>query len=430
MRRLSTTPFLFEKMDRKHIVYPSPRVSQLDAYILDGELFSLLKQQLADSFQLLSGKSWSYGQHPELWSLVLKLIIFRLTTYKSGSSYGLKLQNLKLSDSSTGKIIGHGTRLLILGTIFGDYLFKRLQSYLYSFEASSVRGGTSPLDRIKAVLVRNKETILKKIDDTIKILGLVNFVSFLVYGRYPTVLHRILGVSLTPVIADLLKFDGDKVNFEFQNRQLVWNVMTEFLVFILPLLQLRKLKRLVLQLLPIRTKDQFRTTSAVPVQTRFTNLPISQCAICIETIERRDIKAVSSHITSPFITNCGHIFCYVCLATRFNAIDNGNEDAEGCPRCRVKLTDFRAFGNEAGDVDEDAIMVEREEVDLSSDEEETEEKLAIVDADHSDDESVYDESDENREIGYFSEMEDLEEDDDDMDDDMDDDFEDDDAYYD
>lgn len=404
-------------MPINNIIYPSPRVSQLDAYILDGELFSLLKQQLADSFQQLSGKSWSYGQHPELWSLALKLLIFKLTTYKSGSTYGLKLQNLKLSDSS-GKIIGNKTRLLILATIFGDYSFKILQSYLYLMESSEQRNNTL-LDRIKAFAYRHKETFLKKTDESIKILGLVNFVSFLVYGRYPTILHRVLGVSLTPIIADLLKFDGDKVNFEFQNRQLVWNVMTEFLVFILPLLQLGKLKRQITQFLPRKSKNNYKPVSEIPVHTRFTGLPISQCAICIESIERLGMKAASTHVTNAYITNCGHIFCYVCLAARFSAIENGNEDAEGCPRCRLKLTTFTPYEE---DCDPDAIMVDYEEVesDIEEEPEKPQDDLS---------ESDSDEAPQNEKLD-FSEMEDLEEDDmdDDMDDDDDDEYDDDEFY--
>lgn len=416
-------------MPNNYIIYPSPRVSQLDAYILDGELYSLLKQQLSESFQLLSGKSWSYDQHPELWSLALKLIIFKLTTYKLGSSYGLKLQNLKLSNSSTGKIVGRGTKLLILGTIFGDYLFKRLQSYLYSIEGPISPSSNSVVSRLKALFISHKKIILKRIDDTVKILGLVNFVSFLVYGHYPTILHRVMGVSLTPIIADLLKFDGDKVNFEFQNRQLVWNVMTEFLVFILPLLQIRKVKKLILSLLPNRNNQDYRSTSQAPVHTRFTSLPVSQCAVCIETIERSDFKAASTHVTNAFITNCGHIFCYVCLATRFNAIESGKVEAEGCPRCRLKLTHFEEFGTLNEDVDQDAIMVEHIEVDEDSDEDIIGEKVTSFNSDESDESDQEEESDEKAEKENYSGMEDLEEEiDDEIDEDEDD--EDDDDYYD
>lgn len=361
-------------------VYPSPRVSQLDAYILDNELFSLLKQQLSDVFALQSNKPWSYSQNPELWLLALNVLVFRLTTWKSGSSYGLKLQNLKFTNSRSGKLIGSGARIVLLGVLVGDYLFKRLQLYLYS--ADDVRSsGELLVGKLKNLLIRHKSTLLNRANSIIKLANLANFLLFLVQGRFPTLVHRILGISLTPVVADLLKFNGDNVNFEFQNRQLVWNVMTEFLVFTLPLLHIRKWTRALRSLFPSRNgSNSAPLTSETPLKTRFSDLPVSQCAICIELTEISGIKAASTYVTNPCITNCGHIFCYVCLATRFNAIENGSEEAEGCPRCRMKLESFRLCDN---DVDQDAIMVDYEEAEEEQPEEKSEKLPQDVNSDNS-----------------------------------------------
>ncbi|GEQ70333.1 hypothetical protein JCM33374_g4009 [Metschnikowia sp. JCM 33374] len=357
-------------MPAAKISYPSPRVSQLDASILDDELFSLLKQQLSDAFQLISNKPWSYNSSPELWSLGLKLMIFKLTTFNTGSSYGFKLQNLKLSNKSSGGVIGSRTRYLLLGSILGEYMFKKFQSYIYSLETAD-SNPKNMLEKLKHLLQRHKESILKVSEDTLQVLEMLNFVSFLVFGRYPNLIHRILGISVTPIVADLLKFSGDKVNFEFQNRQLTWNVMTEFLVFILPLLQLRKLKRILRGFMPRKNDESSQYGySEKPITTRFSSLPLSQCAMCIETTESRGIKAVSTEITNPFVTNCRHIFCYVCLATRMNAIENGNEQAEGCPRCRLKITSFKQYGDSSEDIDEDAIMVDYQEVESEEESEE------------------------------------------------------------
>lgn len=414
------------------IPYPSPRVSQLDAHILDSELFSLLKQQLSDAFLLHASKPWSYSQHPDLWALILKLAVFRLTTFKTGSSYGLKLQNLKLTNLKTGGIVGNKTRALLLAAIIGEYLFKKLESYIYAIEDSAHRGGKSLVGRLKTILIKNRTEILSKTNDTLKLLNLANFLLFLVQGRYPSVLHRVLGISMTPIIADLLKFNGDNVNFEFQNRQLVWNVMTEFLVFTLPLLQLRKWSRMAKSVIPYRkSTNAYLTTSETPIQTPFTQLPISQCAICKEVVEITGIKAASTYVTNACITNCGHIYCYVCISTRFNAIENGSEGAEGCPRCRMKLTSFELYGNKVEDIDTDAIMVQYEEVDSESEDEEsadTTEKGNEVLFERSDDSASDDESHENEDV--YDDMEDLEEEMDE--DDFDDEFEEDemDEFYD
>lgn len=348
------------------ISYPAPRVSQLDATILDGELVSLLSQQLSSVFQLQSSRWWSYNQHPELWDLLLDLLVFRLTVWKSGSSYGLSLQNLKLTDFKSGNKIGYSKRSLLLAFIIGKYLFKKVESYLYSLERPPRRDSKATIDSIKQFFFRNRLNILSKINNSIKLLNLVNFTLFLISGRFPSLLHRVLGISLTPVISDLLKFNGDNVNFEFQNRQLVWNVMTEFLVFILPLLRLRKLQRMTQKLLSPHKKgaNSFDQSSGLtPVVTPFSHLPISQCAICHLNNQKSDRKSDSlCLVTNPYVTNCGHIFCYVCLATKFNAKDNGDENSERCLRCGIKLQWFEEYGTNENDIDNDAIIVDYEDV--------------------------------------------------------------------
>lgn len=361
-----------------HPLYPSPRVSQLDSHILDGELFSLLKQQLADAFEHLTGLPWSYSQQPELWSLFLKLLVFKLTIWKSGSTYGLKLQNLKLSTSKTGRSIGKSTKLLFLAIIFGEFGFQKLQSYLYSTDERVSNNSNSFMHKMKSFLLLRKMEVLKTIDGIVKVLKLANFVSFLVYGKFPTLIHRALGVSLTPIVADLLKFHGDNVNFEFQNRQLVWNVMTEFLVFILPLLQINKAKKSIKKFI-VRAKGKEATAPNAVLLSRFSHLPVSQCAICIENKEIRGIKVATTQVTNPFVTNCGHIFCYICLATRFNSMDNDVEGAELCPRCNTKLTNFKDYASDVLDIDKSVIIVPYQEIESDDELESKDENEKTVD---------------------------------------------------
>lgn len=341
------------------ISYPSPRVSQLDAHILDTELLSLLKQQLVSIFQLHTTSWWTYNQHPEFWTLLLNLLVFRLTVWKNGSSYGLSLQNLKLANFKNGKLIGYNKRLLLCAIIVGEYIFQKFESYLYSKDETEIAATRLKgiLQRTLNFLVKNRDKLLTKINETLKIVNLLNFVLFLINGKFPTVVHRLLGISLTPVVTDLLKFNGDNVNFEFQNRQLVWNVMTEFLVFILPLLKLKSMRRRFNRLVSGGKKElNYGNESKI---TPYTNLPISQCGICIENSvkERTKPSAVADGlfpITNPYITNCGHIYCYICISTRFNAMDISDGENDICLRCSRKLESFREFD----DIDKSAIIVD------------------------------------------------------------------------
>lgn len=383
-------------------------MSQLDADILDSELVSLLKQQLSSISHLHRGW-WTYELQPELWSLLLNLVVFRLTVWKKGTSYGLGLQNLQLSNFKNGKIIGYSKRTALLAVIIGDYLFTKFQSYLYSVDEADVadaeKSSFALFGAVKRLILANRTKILTSVSSTLRVLNLVNFTLFLISGRYSTLLHRVLGISLTPVVSDLLKFNGSNVNFEFQNRQLVWNTMTEFLVFILPLLQLKKLRRMTSKmLLPYRKKA--RSKDEETFSSAYSNLPISQCAICHNNSEKRarslgkTPSSLSSFpITNPHVTNCGHIYCYICIATKFNAIENNDGDEEGCLRCGLKLTWFEEYGSKAGDVDEDAIMVmyEEEEPDLS-------EKLSAINESSPE---ASDDSSEDEDLSQCSEGEDF-----------------------
>ncbi|KAJ9106506.1 hypothetical protein QFC19_003236 [Naganishia cerealis] len=389
--------------------YPSPRVSQLDADILDSELVSLLKQQLSSISHLHRGW-WTYELQPELWSLLLNLVVFRLTVWKKGTSYGLGLQNLQLSNFKNGKIIGYSKRTALLAVIIGDYLFTKFQSYLYSVDEADVadaeKSSFALFGTVKRLILTNRTKILTSVSSSLRVLNLVNFTLFLISGRYSTLIHRVLGISLTPVVSDLLKFNGSNVNFEFQNRQLVWNTMTEFLVFILPLLQLKKLRRMSSKmLLPYRKKAK-KSQDEETFSSAYSNLPISQCAICHNNSEKRarslgkTPSSLSSFpITNPHVTNCGHIYCYICIATKFNAIENNDGDEEGCLRCGLKLTWFEEYGSKAGDVDEDAIMVmyEEEEPDMS-------EKLSAINESSPE---ASDDSSEDEDLSQCSEGEDF-----------------------
>lgn len=191
-----------------------------------------------------------------------------------------------------------------------------------------------------------------------------------------------MGIIETPISSDLLKFNGSNVNYEFQNRQLVWNVMTEFLVFILPLLQLRKLGRMTRKLLG-RSKNSLDVQSGnVPTLTSYTNLPVSECAICHDNNNQASQTGgrtfpSAGPVTNPYITNCGHVYCYVCISTRFNMIKVNGEDMP-CLRCGKRLEWFEEFGLADGAVDEDAIVLSFENDESDEQEEELDEEGSIT----------------------------------------------------
>lgn len=108
-----------------------------------------------------------------------------------------------------------------------------------------------------------------------------------------------------------------QISFEFMNRQLVWTAFTEFLLFVLPLVNVSNIRATVGRLLTGGTKHK--------------DLPLDICAICYENAGSPDLSGTthpSFAVRTPYETNCGHIFCYYCVKS--NMLANSSFP---CPRC-------------------------------------------------------------------------------------------------
>lgn len=355
----------------KPVMYPSARVSQLDSNFLDIELHSILKEQLTRVFSLPSLQLTSFLPDPRLLSLFIRILVFYQTVWKSSASYGLSLQRLRLCDRATGQAIGKRKRIAI---VFGILLwYGREYINLYALLANGMKTPHAHKDNSLSARLKHKllQFFSKMMPSIFKIgtfLSLVNFVGFLIYGKYPNIYYRLLGIILIPVSAESARITGDEVNYEFQNHQLVWTVMTELVVFTIPLLKLGKLQRLArsigLQLVPCRNRAS-NTGNAVALG----KLPILQCVICIKSQQSNDQARHSANpmclITNPMITNCGHVFCYVCIATTLNAAEKSGDEAH-CFRCNSEITSFEEYG--ADDVIKSkAIFFEELDYDSESD---------------------------------------------------------------
>lgn len=206
-----------------------PRVGQLDASILDSELVSLLKDELWKGFKIFRPHVTDKYENELL--LLLKLALFKVTVWDHSTTYGAKLQNMKLVHSaSTARNHIAMTRnqkmaygFLVVG---GSYVWNKIDDYVTQHAHESER-----LQKVR--------DLLDKLSLTWSVSSLANFVLFLYSGKYSTLIMRILKIRFIPVSKSIRR----EVNFEFQNRQLVWNALTEFLLFILPIINIRKVKR-------------------------------------------------------------------------------------------------------------------------------------------------------------------------------------------
>ena len=172
-----------------------------------------------------------------------------------------------------------------------------------------------------------------------------------------------------------------EVSYEFMNRQMVWHAFTvrlslsdrcltssfvkEFLLFLLPLINTRSVQcratRLISRLkFPAILSVTSQGTPGGPLRKhgKYEALPVDQCAICAEnasyilnlgyTVDAfsvapaaegvsetpRDDDAPPFPIYTPYITSCGHVYCYHCIAERMmRTADEGLDSGWECLRC-------------------------------------------------------------------------------------------------
>jgi len=331
------------------------RIGQLDAELLDQELVQLLLEPLIKALSFVNSAFKSY--QAEL-TLLVQLTLYKFSVWDAGASYGARLQGLKYSAPSTkssyiarcglpvGRLLIHGSLTLLV-----PYLHTRIRAHALSHSWPEAPSS----DRR-----RRAWELLTRLESMHGLLGLVNFVAFLLNGRYRTLAERLLGMRLVPA-RRLSKRD---VSYEFMNRQMVWHAFTEFLLFLLPLINTRALRRRisrvysqislssifpspVRKLLGVASKNG-QTEGSHVRKGKYFALPLDQCAICYEdaasnldlahpsnalgSLSTPTYSSASTNppeesnnaaeeapphpITTPYITSCGHIYCYVCLSSR------------------------------------------------------------------------------------------------------------------
>lgn len=147
-----------------------------------------------------------------------------------------------------------------------------------------------------------------------------------------------------------------QVSFEFLNRQLVWHAFTvsvqyrninvalvltnsygvlqEFLLFLMPLINLEKLK--------LKVSRMLLPKSYLASSQGYDQLPQHQCAICHEKSTAAASNAGNGApigqaedltVHNPYAANCGHLYCYVCLKSKITLY----EGEWACLRCGERV---------------------------------------------------------------------------------------------
>lgn len=279
---------------------PVLRISQLDALELDSSLEQLLWNQFSQCFQNCRPGLLT-PLEPELRAL-LHLLVWRFTLYSSSTTVGQSLLSLRyhnvLSSPSRYRPLSRGQKLgLALLTAGPRWLQERSHSLLLCLGLNS--GG--PVS--SGLLQQDLRSCLTLISSIAQLTSLINFLVFLRKGRHPVLPERIVGARAVFSKPNVAR----DVTYQYMNRELLWHGFAEFLIFLLPLINTRKLKATVSSIV-FGGEGGGGEGAAAGVW--------KECGLCGEWP------------TMPHTMGCQHVFCYYCIKSHSIA------DAYlTCPKC-------------------------------------------------------------------------------------------------
>lgn len=268
------------------------RISQLDALELNKALEQLVWAQFTQCFHGFKPGLLACCE-PEL-KACLWLLLWRFTVYSRNATVGQSVLHIQYENDVTPRLrYQPPSKAQKLGfaacTIGGRWLQERCYDLFRS--------------RHLAPFAKAKQCVSVAVG-LVKLGELVNFLVFLQRGRFATLTERLLGMR--SVFRE--PQGAREVGFEYMNRELLWHGFAEFLIFLLPLINLQKWRaRLASWCIPLAGAPG--GDSALAAAGR-------QCSLCGEWP------------TLPHTVGCAHVFCYYCVKSSFLF------DVDfACPRC-------------------------------------------------------------------------------------------------
>ncbi|XP_043921762.1 peroxisome biogenesis factor 2 [Protopterus annectens] len=267
--------------DGSNNLSPVLRVSQLDAYELNRALEQLVWAQFTHCFQGFKPGLLTYVE-PELKAL-LQLLLWRFTVYSQSATVGQTILSIRYKNNlaQTQKyqpMSKHQKLWYAVCTIGGRWLQERLHDLFKNQPSESAYHKTKHFISIILGLLQTAR--------------LINFLNFLQKGRFATLTERLLGIR-----AVFSKHQGTRqVGFEYMNRELLWHGFADFLIFLLPLVNAKKLKMNVLSWFVSQEGLPGNDSSAIRCK---------ECAVC------------SEWPIMPHTIGCPHVFCYYCIKSNY-----------------------------------------------------------------------------------------------------------------
>jgi len=261
--------------------------NQLDSSLLDTTLHSLLLEQLTSSFLHPSKLTTFYLTHPAEVDLTLKAAAFLATTARDIPSPGMKMQGLMYSS----KVRRRSVLKFLLG----------FTTILLPYAAEKIASATPPLenDRVSTTVIRRQRILkfLTFLTTLTSLLSTLNLLRFLTAHTHPTLSSRLLD---TPYVRDMspvstLPPSARPINYSFISRRL----LTSSVLSLLPLLS------------PFGMSSAGNLRNAVGNAFRWGR---ADRGGSVEGDEGDLVCGICEGKASiPYRTDCGHVFCYLCL---------------------------------------------------------------------------------------------------------------------
>lgn len=244
-----------------------PRINQLDAATLDEELLSSFYEKTSDAFKYFIRNPLDIIR-PELDTLI-RCILWKFTVLDQGGSIGQSLLGIKFSTASS-------CRLWILAAtdIIFNYLSQRQSLVVKSLPGSE----------------ETKFYILHKVNILLRFVQILNLVIFLRRGQYPSASLMLLDIKPVSTIEE-----PRSVGYSYMSRELLWSTFAELLQFLVPLVNVNRLRGFTQKLSHYLMKSASQTEARSGAWV---------CCAC----NTRPVVAVRAV--------CGHLYCHVCSFTQ------------------------------------------------------------------------------------------------------------------
>jgi len=272
------------------------RVSQLDAMELDEEILGMLWTQLSNCTRHFT-TNVLYAIKPEVTAL-LRVLLWKYSVFSTGATFGQRMLGLTYAENYNSSLpLSRARRILLLVL------------------AVLVEWGRERWGALLPWLSPDKGAILCKCmsypEMLLKLATLINFLSFLLHGRYPTLLQRLLNLGMSHTRKQI----SQSPEYGYMNREILWHGFAEFIFAVLPLVNTSRLKR-------------------------WSHNIVRKCGIQLSRPVSNSCPVCNQVPCMPHQSECGHVYCYYCLRASLLA-----DEMFQCGVCSEPVTQCYPLGS-------------------------------------------------------------------------------------